>query len=205
MTPWMNEGFFADVNVLVEGEDDRAAILGVAKAMGYEMESEGISVIPCGGKTNIDRPYILFTKLGIPTYIIWDSDYGKSETSGKCELCEKSLDSKADPAENMRLLRLICHVEEEWPAYVEDGFACFKDKLESTLCEEIGVDAFEKSLAECQSKYGIPKKRHALKNPNIITDVIEETKKLGKSSRSLENIVNKILKLKPVERVGNEG
>ena len=30
MTPWMGEGFFADVVVLVEGEDDRAAILGYA-------------------------------------------------------------------------------------------------------------------------------------------------------------------------------
>jgi hypothetical protein len=28
MTPWINVGFFADVAVLVEGEDDRAAILG---------------------------------------------------------------------------------------------------------------------------------------------------------------------------------
>jgi putative ATP-dependent endonuclease of the OLD family len=49
MTPWMSEGFFADVAVLVEGEDDRAAILGAAKATkGLEMESEGFSVIPCG-------------------------------------------------------------------------------------------------------------------------------------------------------------
>ena len=32
MTPWMGEGFFADVVVLVEGEDDRAAILGFARS-----------------------------------------------------------------------------------------------------------------------------------------------------------------------------
>ena len=30
LTPWMNEGFFADVVVLVEGEDDRVAIAAVA-------------------------------------------------------------------------------------------------------------------------------------------------------------------------------
>lgn len=69
MTPWMNEGFFADVAVLVEGEDDRAAIMGVGKAMGYDLEGNGFSVIPCGGKTNIDRPYIIFHTLGIPVYI----------------------------------------------------------------------------------------------------------------------------------------
>jgi hypothetical protein len=51
MTPWMNEGFFADVAILVEGEDDRAAILGIAIANGLELEGKGFSVIPCAGKT----------------------------------------------------------------------------------------------------------------------------------------------------------
>ena len=50
MTPWMSEGFFADVAVLVEGEDDRAAVLGVGAALGHDLESMGCSVIPCGGR-----------------------------------------------------------------------------------------------------------------------------------------------------------
>ena len=50
MTPWMSEGFFADVAVLVEGEDDRAAILGVAKSKGIDLESSGIAVIPAAEK-----------------------------------------------------------------------------------------------------------------------------------------------------------
>ncbi len=195
MTPWMNEGFFADVNILVEGEDDRAAILGTAKAMGYELEGDGFSIIPCGGKTNIDRPYIIFTKLGIPTYIVWDGDHGKGEASGACESCGK-VDGKANPDENKKLLRLVGHGEEEWPAYIEDKFSCFKDKLESTLCEEIGTVEFEKLLTECQEKYGVTKKKHAIKNPNIVTDIIVNAKTSGKSSASLEGIVNKILCLK---------
>lgn len=72
MTPWMNEGFFADVVVLVEGEDDRAAVLGVAKAMGHDLEGNGFSIIPCGGKSNIDRPYTIFRQLNIPVYAVWD-------------------------------------------------------------------------------------------------------------------------------------
>jgi hypothetical protein len=52
MTPWMNEGFFADVAVLVEGEDDRAAILGAATQRKIDLESLGAAIIPCGGKTN---------------------------------------------------------------------------------------------------------------------------------------------------------
>lgn len=60
MTPWMNEGFFADVAVFVEGEEDRAAVLGIANAMDYDLESEGISVIPCMGKNNLCKPIAIF-------------------------------------------------------------------------------------------------------------------------------------------------
>jgi putative ATP-dependent endonuclease of the OLD family len=62
MTPWMNEGFFADVVVLVEGEDDLAAILGVARFKCVSLEALGISVIPCMGKANLDRPTLIFRK-----------------------------------------------------------------------------------------------------------------------------------------------
>jgi predicted ATP-dependent endonuclease of OLD family len=48
MTPRVNEGFFAGTVVLVEGEDDCAAIMGAASAKTVDLEAEGISVIPMG-------------------------------------------------------------------------------------------------------------------------------------------------------------
>jgi putative ATP-dependent endonuclease of the OLD family len=92
MTPWMSEGFFADVAVLVEGEDDRAAILGAARVLGKDPESDGIAIIPCGGKTNLDRPAAIFRELGIPVYVVWDSDHGSDD---------------ARPEYNHLLLRLL--------------------------------------------------------------------------------------------------
>ena len=41
MTPMVNEGFFADVAVLVEGEGDRAALLEAAQAMGCSLDAQG--------------------------------------------------------------------------------------------------------------------------------------------------------------------
>ena len=196
MTPWMSEGFFADVAVLVEGEDDRAAIMGVGKAMGHEFEGNGFSVIPCGGKTNIDRPYIIFHKLDIPVYIIWDGDCGKGETEGACEKCGKPLDKKADPNENKRLLRLIGKEEIDWPEYIEDTFACFKNDLETTLENDIGKELFERCLEECQSNFCISKRKHAIKNPNVIMTIIKKAEEQGHSSSSLKSIVEKILVLK---------
>ena len=198
MTPWMNEGFFADVAVLVEGEDDRAAILGITKALGYELEGNGFSIIPCGGKANIDRPYIIFHQLGIPVYIIWDGDYGKGETEGVCEKCGRHLDKKPDPKYNRRILRLLGRTETDWPEYVEDKFACFKYDLETTLRNEIGDKLFEECLEACQSDYCIWKRKHAMKNPNVIMTIITKVKEQGRSSNTLENIVKKILALKGV-------
>jgi predicted ATP-dependent endonuclease of OLD family len=198
MTPLMNEGFFADVAVLVEGEDDRAAIFGIAKALGHDLEAKGISVIPSGGKASIDRPYIIFHQLGIPVYIIWDGDYGKGETEGVCEKCGRNLDKKPDPKYNRRILRLFGRAETDWPEYVEDKFACFKYVLETTLRNEIGDKLFEEYLEACQSDYCICKRKHAMKNPNVIMTIITKAKEQGRSSNTIENIVKKILALKGV-------
>jgi putative ATP-dependent endonuclease of the OLD family len=182
MTPWVNEGFFADVAVLVEGEDDRAAILGLAKSMGRNFDSEGISIIPCIGKNNLDRPLVIFRRLGIPVYLIWDGDQGKQDPR---------------PEDNKKLLRIVGQAEEEWPSCVEDNYACFKVELEATLSEEIGNDLFDRKLAGAQSQLGIPKKRDALKNPAVVQYIVEKAATEGKTSATLKGIVEKIVALKP--------
>lgn len=181
MTPWMSEGFFAKVVVLVEGEDDRAAILGIATAMGYDLESNGISVIPCGGKHSLDRPTAIFRLLDIPVYVVWDSD--KGEDSVKSE-------------DNHRLLRLMGQPEEDWPCQVHNQFACFECNMERTLKEEIGNAEFENWLDECQKMFCISKKKDAIKNPVVIAEIIRIARQCDHSSTTLENIVNKILAMK---------
>src|SRR5678816_3867861 len=64
MASAMSEGFFADAVVLVEGEDDRAALLGTATHLGYDFDRVGLSIVTCGGKTCLDRPFVVFTNLG---------------------------------------------------------------------------------------------------------------------------------------------
>ncbi|MBU7037635.1 MAG: ATP-dependent endonuclease [Theionarchaea archaeon] len=182
MTPWMNEGFFADVAVLVEGEEDRAAILGMATAMGYDLESIGISVIPCMGKRNLDRPTVIFSKLGIPVYGIWDSDYEGNNSK---------------PEENHRLLRLFDQsCKEDWPEKVTDHFACFKYSLNRTLSAEIGYDLFRNILDSLCKKYNIERIKNAKKNPLIVQKTIIRAQEKRKSSKTLEDIVSKIISLK---------
>jgi len=181
MTPWMNEGFFADIAVLVEGEEDRAAILGIASTLGLDFESTGISVIPCMGKTNIDRPTAIFRELGIPVYAIWDSDEG-----GK--------DSK--PEENHRLLRLFSQQIEDWPEKVTANFACFKKTLSLKLKDDLGKEFFDSALESCRTKYFIARNDQALKNPIIIQEILTKAKTESRESVTLEQIVENIVSLK---------
>ena len=180
MTPWMGEGFFADVVVLVEGEDDRAAILGYARSKKCDLDSLGITVIPCFGKNNLDRPLAIFRHLGISVYVIWDGDWGKED--GK--------------QTNRKLLRLLNEPEQDWPSFVGDSGACFKVKLEDTLQDEIGREDFGTWLSEAQHQLGFLEKKHALKNPATIDCIIAKAALHDKTSRSLEDITENIVALK---------
>lgn len=180
MTPVMNEGFFADVVVLVEGEGDRAALMATAESAGCALESLGVSVIPCGGKPNLGRPAVIFRRLGIPVYLVWDSDGGKN---------------RRNPWLNRALLSVMGQRPEDWPSGVWDTFACFESNLEDTMRKEIGRK-FGAYLGSCRREmciagYG------AVKKPYVISGIIERAGRDGLSCRTLEEIVRRITGLCP--------
>ncbi len=184
MTPWMGEGFFADTVVLVEGEDDRAAVIGTARLLGHNLESRGVSVIPCGGKCSLDRPLVIFRRFGIRTYVLWDGDKG---------------DREAKPEVNHRLLRLMSRPVVDWPeTQVTEQFACFETDLEHTLAEEIGEPAFDQLLGECQKLLAIPKRKHAMKNPVVVQRLLQCAGEQGLTCKTLQAVVEKILALQVV-------
>ena len=180
MTPWMNEGLFADVVVLVEGESDRAAVLGVADAMELDFESVGISVIPCMGKTKIDRPYVILKSLGIPVYVLWDADYGGEDPK---------------PHTNRQLLRLLGEEEEDWPERVQTYYACFKTNLEEQLAEDIGHELYDTLLNKCMSEFDLQRDQ-AVKCPLVILTIISKAEEQGKSCQKLRQIVQNIWDLR---------
>jgi putative ATP-dependent endonuclease of OLD family len=182
MTPWMNEGFFGDIVVLVEGEGDLAALVGVAKSRGVSFEALGISVIPCIGKANLDRPALIFRALGIPVFLVWDSDEGDRDRTDS-------------PKKNRLLLRLMSEPETDYPSLVKDRFACFKVKLEATLERELGSEFLVNLLKELQAEFGVDSPKDCLKKPAVVSELISRAKAKGKTCTTLELIVDKILGL----------
>lgn len=186
VTPWTSEGFFSDLVVLVEGEQDRAAIVGVAHAMGHDFDSTGIAVIPCMGKSNLHKLATIFKAFHIPVYVVWDSDEGT----------EKNKDEKQENIKrNHCLLRLVGEELEDYPATVKDTFACFKVNLNKTLEEELKPQ-FRTLLDAIKEELGYTKDAHALKSPETVGRLIEAAQEKGLKSPTLETIVSKIVQLR---------
>ncbi len=178
MTPWTNEGFFADVVVLVEGEEDRAALLGVAKYLGIDFESMNIAVIPVNGKTNLIKAALIFQSFNIPVYMIWDSDADKSRDGY--------------PETNRKLLKLFKHPEEDFPEKITDNFACFRENLTKTLCKEIGEDIYRDIVDEIKEEYGFQEDKQARKNPAAVEELIRRAATQERQCSTLEKIIMNI-------------
>ena len=69
-------------------------------------------------------------------------------------------------------------------------------KLERTLQDGIGSESFAQWLSEAQQAFGIAKKEHAVKNPTILEYMVDKAVSSGKTSMSLESIVENIVALR---------
>jgi len=171
MTPFINEGFFADVVVIVEGESDRAALLEVARLEGFDLESMGVAIIPGGGKGKLVIPAVIFRHLGIPVYLIWDRD--------------KQGDSEA-------LLRFVGYDKQLKKDLVTGTFACFFKNREHTMKMEIGINVFTRLCNQCKVELGTDD----LKKPLVICNLIRLAFKEGCKSQSMIDAVGHIVAMR---------
>jgi predicted ATP-dependent endonuclease of OLD family len=182
MRPEINEAFFADLAVLVEGQEDKAAILAAASladsGVHTDLESLGVSVVPCGGKTSLDKAIAIMKRLQIPFYAVWDSDEGNPDPHIEV---------------NHRLLRLLGKDVEDYPAKIDSEYACFQHTLGDCMRDEIGKEEFESLLQECKVEFQFAKHRDARKNPAVMEAILARASEQGKHCRTLISIVEKIV------------
>jgi hypothetical protein len=183
--PEVGEGFFAKTVVLVEGVSDKAALIAAAAMKNVSFEAEGIAILPVNGKENLDKPWAVFTSIGIPVYAIWDSDKGNAKNA------------EASIRANKHLLRLVGapQVDVDYPEAITDKYACFSDKLETTLKAEIGDALLLEVLQAKVDEFGLKSKEDGLKNPEIMTQVLAAAVAKKAMSKSLDQIVDRILVL----------
>lgn len=178
LTPEVSEGFFAERVVLVEGPEDRALLQGYATARGVSLEDLGISVIACGGKEDIARPAVVFRRLGIPVFLVWDNDRGRGH-----------------PEENRRLLRVLGEEPEDFPAGVFEKYAVFDGEAGAVVSNSLGPVAYSRLLSQVATEFDNAPVGTLKFNPQYMDTVFRRGAEEGLTCLMLDQILDRIRRI----------
>jgi len=186
----VSEGFFARTVVLVEGPEDGAVVEAALRAADVDLEGEGIAVVPVEGKANLDRPYAIFTALGISCYVVFDGDSHKPQNERKPEinLALQSLCGEKQPR--------------EFPETgARERYAAFSRELTTDLPEEFDAEEFccARDRVACDMGWEDEPSR-ARKNPVVLKEVMKRMHEAGRRSPTLDNMVDAIRALAAAAR-----
>lgn len=160
-----SEAMFARKIILVEGESEVLILPYLFELLGYDLVLEGVTVVRCGGKNEIDRFYRLYSEFGIPCYVIFDGDY---HNIGK--------DSEKMTIKSNRVILGLFGVNSDFPDnMVTARYLGFKYRLEENLgIGDVGSDVKALKLYQ-RVKNSI---RTANDVPSWVSEVIEKIKLL---------------------------
>ncbi len=186
MTSLVNEGFFADIVVLVEGSGDAGAFSTIAELRGADWVARGVTVLPVDGKENLAAPLLIFRALGIPTYYVFDGD--------------RHLKGKESEPQTTRANRALLRLggvafSDSFDGFPDDTvaerFACFSGRLEDSCRDALGADIYAALTAKVAAEIGWPV-GDILKSSRGAQRFVEEAHDAGKHLLCLERIVEKI-------------
>lgn len=184
MTPVVSEGFFANAVVIVEGMCEAGALWKIAEILGQQWVRRGVSLIPANGKTNIDRPVVIFRGFRIPTYFLFDGDVRNRGTKAESDTAKT----------NRTYLKLAGAAEiADFPSEtVAEAWACFEDEFESYCEQEVGTTDFEECRAAAAKEFSYDQPAEALKNFDVAASFVARL--YGKDRRlpALEGIVMRV-------------
>jgi putative ATP-dependent endonuclease of OLD family len=187
MNSIVNEGFFADVVVVVEGLSDVGVLWKLQEIRNKKWVERGIVIIPANGKNNIDRPTIVFRGLLIPTYFIFDGDVKYADNNSK---------NKNVIDQNHRLLRLANSKVEDFPeTQIHDTWAVFKEELEEEIVKGISKEEYIKYRDQVADELGYDKPTDVGKNIEGSARLIEVIYENTAGVPILDEIIEKITKL----------
>jgi len=188
MNTIVNEGFFADVVVVVEGASEVGTLWKLQEIMKKDWPQLGIVVVPAGGKNNIDRPTVIFRGLSIPTYFIFDADshlIGERKREEYAKNC------------NHRYFRLADAPIEDFPeTQVHETWAVFNNNLERILKEALSNGPFQSIQVDVASELGYDDPDRVNKNIEGAARFIELVYEKGYQIQILEEIIEKVTQLR---------
>ena len=192
--PMINEGFFADKVVIVEGPSEQYALPIYADAFGYNLDRNTISVVHSDGKGQMDRLLRAFNGFKIPTYLWFDGDKNSDKRNVRDKTLEL-LELLGDPVEKI----------EDVETKVSDRYAILEYNFEETLKDELGdYEDLVQQAGETLGPIGKPLKHRFVANrlkqrvdngespeevlPKTIIKIVQKIKELSYSGSILQKV-----------------
>jgi len=192
--PMINEGFFADKVVIVEGPSEQYALPIYADAFGYNLDRNNISVVHSDGKGQMDRLLRAFNGFKIPTYLWFDGDKNSDKRNVRDKTLEL-LELLGDPVEKI----------EDVETKVSDRYAILEYNFEETLKDELGdYEDLVQQAGETLGPIGKPLKHRFVANrlkqrvdngespeevlPKTIIKIVQKIKELSYSGSILQKV-----------------
>lgn len=204
LSPELNEMFFSQKVIFVEGVEDVSILTTYMHLMGVygEFRRQGGHIVPVHGKSEILRPLCIARLLDIPTFVLIDGDTNKQASYDAI----KDDPEKADKAnflngeitkhkkDNGSILKLCGQPEEfKWPTEEHvflDNITIWKTNITDLLEEELG-EKWKGHRDSAVSKYGQAK--GLLKNPLAVSHALELAWEDGQKACSLVQMINLML------------
>lgn len=185
LTPMINELFFTEKLILVEGLEDIAYLQTYITLldMGNLFRQNGCHIVPTNGKSEMPRALAIAMKLGIPCFVLFDADSDASEEKGDKEKHRK---------DNNLIMGLAGH--QGRPAFPDEdtyleNVVYWKTQIYDVVASEINdYKSYEDKAA---SYFGNPGGLN--KNTLAIGYALELAWQDGKKSTSLERLVNAVI------------
>lgn len=171
-----SEAMFARKVILVEGESESLILPYFFDLLDYDYIAEGVTIVRCGGKSEIDRFYRLYSEFGIPCFVIFDGD---KQNIGKD-------DEEATIKKNHGILQMFGSNDDFPDGIVHERYIGFEKRLEENLL--IGDVGKAKALQlYIRTKKAIDSPG---KVPEWVSQVIEKLNNLPNEAESILQSAN---------------
>ena len=186
MQPSQNELFFAGKVVLVEGLEDVAYISTHfhLSERWNQFRMHGCHFVVCEGKQNLSRPLSVANALGIPVFVVFDSD------------AEANRENPKDHPRNNNCILSLCGIKNGEPMPYEtlwaDKLVMWHSNISDVIRENFGAEIWDAAEAGAKRQKGFMDGVRR-KNSMLIAATLEELHAQGKKSDVLETLCNQIL------------
>ncbi|MBN8228216.1 ATP-dependent endonuclease [Corallococcus macrosporus] len=186
LQPSINEMFFSEVVVFVEGIEDVACITTYLELMGLydDFIRLGCHFVPCGGKSRLAEPAIVAKGLKIPTFVVFDSDGH-----------EQGLLNRSRHEKDNRELLKICSSQgvEPFPqsTFWAVDHVMWKTEIQGEIESEIGLSEWQLIKDSIRKEYSIympSVDKHTL----FLAYCLSHAWDKGRRSQSLERLCKSI-------------